>query len=187
MSEVLREQLSAFIDGELPAEECELLVRRIAASPELGDCWRTYHLIGDAVRGELAPAGVGELAPRVDRALEGGPRRRRDVRRVATIAAGVAVIGLSGLVGALVSQQVGGGKVFTSGGSAVSGQVGAGATQVDWRQAPRSVRAELNRYLLMHDLYGPVPSVRGGSNAVEMTASAPLVGGTGQDRSRSPE
>lgn len=183
MSEVLREQLSAFVDGELPAEECELLLRRIASSRELTETWHAYHLIGDALRGELAPAGVRELAPRVDRALKAP--RRWGMRRSATMAAGVAVIGLAGLVGALVSQQMGGGKVFSSGAE----QAGQGATQVDWRQTPSPVRAELNRYLLMHDLYGTVPSAEGGgsNNAVTMTASAPMAGGSGQNLNHSPQ
>lgn len=156
MSELLREQLSAFMDGELPAEECELLLRRVAASRELTECWHAYHLIGDALRGDLASDGAQTMADRVGRALEGGSTKRTarwNMRRGATMAAGVAVIGLAGLVGALVSRQVGGGQVLVPG-DAGNATPNHAQVQVDWRKAPSPVRAELNRYLLMHDPYG---------------------------------
>lgn len=155
MSDLLHEQLSAFMDGELPSEECELLVKRIVASDELAERWHAYHVISDALRDQLAPGPARDLAPRVDRALAAERPRHRGPRRFATIAAGVAVIGLAGLAGALVSRQIGGGQVFAPNG--VGGQGGANKMQVDWRQAPTPVRSELNRYLLMHDPYGSAP------------------------------
>lgn len=183
MSELLREQISAFMDGELPTEECELLLRRVAASPELAECWHAYHLIGDALRGELAPDGAQRVAARVERALEDGSRKRFahwNMRRSATLAAGVAVIGLAGLVGALVSRQVGGGQVLVPGGAGTSG-VSQMQTQVDWRKAPTPVRAELNRYLLMHDPYGAGTMMAAGE-AARGAATVTAAGTTGGGR-----
>ncbi|WP_406672190.1 sigma-E factor negative regulatory protein, partial [Natronospira sp.] len=43
MSEKLREQLSAMMDGELDEGEAKLLVRRFANDPELSEAWERYH------------------------------------------------------------------------------------------------------------------------------------------------
>ncbi|MGH8224592.1 MAG: sigma-E factor negative regulatory protein [Gammaproteobacteria bacterium] len=184
MSELLREQVSAFMDGELPGEECELLLKRVAASPELAGCWHAFHLIGDALRGEIAPAGAQSVAARVEHALEGrAPKRlaRWDMRRSATVAAGVAVIGLAGLIGALVSRQVGGGQVLVPGGSGTPAMHQV-QTQVDWQQTPTPVRAELNRYMLMHDPYGAGTMPLAGAaahGAAAVTGSAAVSAGGG--------
>lgn len=160
MSDLLHEQLSALIDGELPAEECELLVKRIANSPELARSWHAYHLIGDALRDELSAGDAEQLAPRVREALDerkgtGARPAHRGLRRWSTMAAGVAVLGLAGLAGALISSHIQTGKVFAPAGS---NAVGSTPVHVDWRRAPAPVQAELNRYLLMHDPYGMASS-----------------------------
>ena len=184
MSDILKEQLSTFMDGELPAEECELLLKRVAASSELAETWYAYHVIGDALRDQLAPAGSAQdLATRVGRALsEDQPSRRHfSMRRLGTVAAGVAVLGLAGLVGGLVSRHIGTGQVFTTGTGAVS--PAAGRMQIDWRQAPTPVRTELNRYLLMHDPFGETPQGLGSQNSANsMTAApaSPAAGSAGQ-------
>lgn len=171
MSDLLREQMSAFMDGELPPEECELLVRRIAASGALAETWHAYHVIGDALRDQLAPGAAQDLAPRVDRALASEHRRRRSPRRLVTVAAGAAVIGLAGLAGALVSRQIGGGQVFAPGG--VGTQGATTQVQVDWRRAPTPVRSELNRYLLMHDPYSAAPEGVAGSPSANSATTVP--------------
>ncbi|HEX5314584.1 MAG TPA: sigma-E factor negative regulatory protein [Gammaproteobacteria bacterium] len=189
MSNLLHEQISAFMDGELPAEECELLLRRLASNRELVRRWHAYHLIGDTLRGQVASHAARDIAPRVGEALAPHAARARVRRphRFTTLAAGITLVGLAGVVGALVSQQFGGGRVFTSGPTAVvSHGVGtASAQQINWQQAPTPVRAELNRYLMRHDLYGPVSSALAEgatANAVVLTAASPLpVAGTGQD------
>jgi negative regulator of sigma E activity len=52
MSEPLNEQLSAFIDGELPNEESALFVRHIPRDAQLRATASRYYLIGQAVRAE---------------------------------------------------------------------------------------------------------------------------------------
>ncbi len=154
LSDILREQISAFMDGELPQEESALLLRRLANNREVGRCWQYYHLIGDALRDELAPEIARDMTLGVGRALE-KPVARSRLRRFTTLAAGVAVIGLAGIVGGLVSHQIeGGGKVFAPGRGG-SPQQSILPRQVDWRQTPSPVQTELSQYLLMHDLYAP--------------------------------
>lgn len=178
MSDLLREQLSALIDGELPAEECELLVKRISSSSELARSWHAYHLIGDALRDQLSAGAAQRLAPRVRVALSeeaaGHPRGRSGLKRWSTVAAGVAVIGLAGLAGALISSHMEPGKVFAPADGVSSG--GSAPVHVDWRRAPAPVQAELSRYLLMHDPYGMVSGPA--SSEAQGSATAPAAGGT---------
>src|SRR5260221_11227208 len=51
MSEQIREQVSAFLDGELPNSETELLLKRLTRDGELRESFGRYALIGEAVRG----------------------------------------------------------------------------------------------------------------------------------------
>ena len=53
MSDTINEQVSAFVDGELPDAERELLQRRLASDDELQGTWQRYHLIRDAMREDL--------------------------------------------------------------------------------------------------------------------------------------
>src|SRR5258708_21706909 len=46
------ERISAFMDGELEDHEAASQVRRLKEDPDLRSAWETYHLIGDAMRGE---------------------------------------------------------------------------------------------------------------------------------------
>lgn len=176
MSDVLREQLSALMDGELPSEECELLLKRVSTSADLARSWHAYHLIGDALRDQLADGEAQRLAPRVREALisESGPKPHghRRLRRWSTLVAGVAVLGLAGLAGGLITRQMDSGKVFApgdAGGSNVSSPV-----HVDWRSEPQPVRNELSRYLLMHDPYGMAPgNIQGDQAGASGTATLP--------------
>jgi sigma-E factor negative regulatory protein RseA len=46
------ERISALVDGELDRDEVARVVRGMKEQEELRDAWSTYHLIGDALRGE---------------------------------------------------------------------------------------------------------------------------------------
>jgi anti-sigma factor RsiW len=204
MSDLLREQLSAFMDGELPSEECALLLKRVANNDELNASWHHWHLIGDTLRGELTDEQTQRLAQRVNQALDASEsstaapsspppftRRHGEThsrrprhwyrRRTTAIAASVAVLGVAGLVGALVSQQVGGGQVLVPAASH-GGQSGTSIRHVNLQQAPQPVRSELNRYLMMHEVYGPrvMPSAHADSarGAATSAANTRLLNGT---------
>jgi negative regulator of sigma E activity len=66
MTELLREQMSAFLDDALSSEETPLLLRRIHEDAELTRTYACYHLIGASLRNE--PDGSA-LAERVRNAL----------------------------------------------------------------------------------------------------------------------
>ena len=54
MTEQIREQLSALLDGELPRDEIGLLMRRLERNPELRRTFGAYALVGETLR---APGG----------------------------------------------------------------------------------------------------------------------------------
>jgi negative regulator of sigma E activity len=71
MSEPIREQVSAFLDGELPNSETELLLKRLVRDAELRERFGRYALIGEACRSERNSPLARDLCARVNRALDG--------------------------------------------------------------------------------------------------------------------
>ena len=55
----MRDDISALMDGELDAGRAAILIQQAARDDEVRDLWSTYHLIGDALRGNvLQPPGI---------------------------------------------------------------------------------------------------------------------------------
>ncbi|HKN11287.1 MAG TPA: sigma-E factor negative regulatory protein [Pseudomonadota bacterium] len=73
MSEQIREQVSAFLDGELPSSETELLLKRLARDPELRESFGRYALIGESLRGATRVPLTRGFAGRVNCAIDGEP------------------------------------------------------------------------------------------------------------------
>jgi sigma-E factor negative regulatory protein RseA len=101
MSEELREQLSALVDGELPSDQMRFLLRRIDADPSLARCWSRYQLVGAVMRRQnaaLAPVRK-DFADTLRRRLDHEARGRGGLRVLrwaggGAIAAAVAVVAL---------------------------------------------------------------------------------------------
>jgi negative regulator of sigma E activity len=104
MSELLREQMSAFCDDALPTEESALLLRRLDSDGELMQTFACYQLIGASIRRE---PDASALAARVRSALQDerlAPARRavrwQALLRPAvggSLAATVAVLAITGV------------------------------------------------------------------------------------------
>jgi sigma-E factor negative regulatory protein RseA len=73
MSEQIREQVSAFLDGELPDSETELLLKRLTRDGELRESFGRYALIGEAIRGNSRGFLTKNFAGRVNLAIDGEP------------------------------------------------------------------------------------------------------------------
>ena len=73
MSEQIREQVSAFLDGELPNSETELLLKRLTRDGELRESFGRYALIGEAVRGTSQGLLTRGFAGRINLAIDGEP------------------------------------------------------------------------------------------------------------------
>jgi sigma-E factor negative regulatory protein RseA len=109
MSEQIREQVSAFLDGELPNSESELLLKRLTRDPELRESFGRYALIGESLRGGTHARLSQGFPGRVNRAIDGeplvaGPAAVRGRSAVwwrpfagAAVAAGVAAIAVVAL------------------------------------------------------------------------------------------
>ncbi len=109
MNEGIKMQISAFVDGELPEAEAQLLLRRLSQDVELRQQAAEYFAIGRALRGEGSVAEVGGLRGRIGAAIDDRlieeefdeiePVGRRYGRPLAgfAIAATVAVVAIFGL------------------------------------------------------------------------------------------
>jgi sigma-E factor negative regulatory protein RseA len=73
MSEQILEQVSAFLDGELPNSETELLLKRLTRDPELRESFGRYALIGESLRGGTHARLSQGFPGRVNRAIDGEP------------------------------------------------------------------------------------------------------------------
>jgi sigma-E factor negative regulatory protein RseA len=106
MTDRIKEQLSTFLDGELPDAETALLLKRLERDDELRGALSRYSLIGAVLRNDGDVPAARQVAARVSAAIAREPLRsgaalrlpRRDVllRSGAglAIAAGVAAVAL---------------------------------------------------------------------------------------------
>lgn len=69
MTDAIREQLSAFVDGELSSTEAALLLKRVERDVALGDALDRYQLIGEALRNEQVTGPSHDFASRVAAAV----------------------------------------------------------------------------------------------------------------------
>jgi len=108
MSEQIREQVSAFLDGELPSSETELLLKRLTRDAELRESFGRYALIGEVLRGTHRSSLSRGFPARINAAINGEaasavlPVRARASRwwrpvAGAAVAAGVTAVALVAL------------------------------------------------------------------------------------------
>jgi negative regulator of sigma E activity len=108
MNDALRMQISAFVDGELPENENELLLRRLSHDPALRQQVAQYLEIGRLIRREHDVPGMSKLRDRIAAAMGEEPVQHAIEAEIpasrftrpavgAAIAASVAVIALFAL------------------------------------------------------------------------------------------
>ena len=109
MNDAIRMQISAFVDGELPDAEADLLLRRMSQDANLRKQAAEFLEIGRAMRGELGVPGVERLQERIGAALDDRPLVDDEVSQTSTagrsirpllgvaVAASVALIAIFGL------------------------------------------------------------------------------------------
>lgn len=156
MNDVINEQLSALADDELPRREFPLLWQRVARDPELTARWARYHLMRDALRGDLPNETAPTLGAAISAALADespvATARASWVRRAAgpAVAAAVAVVALMTLQ---VEEPVGPDEALVvpvTANPQVDASRFATASGFQWDQAQPEVQTELDRYLLNH-------------------------------------
>jgi sigma-E factor negative regulatory protein RseA len=109
MNDAIKMQISAFVDGELPENEAQLLLRRMSQDRVLRQQAATYLVIGRALRGERSVVGMTSLRERIAAAIDdssaaedpeaAGAEAPRYVRPLLglAIAATVALVAIVGL------------------------------------------------------------------------------------------
>lgn len=97
MTERIKEQLSAFLDGELPEPESALLLKRLERDDELRGALSRYSLIGAVLRSDGDVPAARQVAARVSAAIAREPApgglaiRWRGRRKLARSVAGLGV------------------------------------------------------------------------------------------------
>ena len=79
MNETIRMQISAFVDGELPDNEAELLLRRMSQDAGLRSLVAEYLEIGRVMRGESSVRGMASLRDRVGAEIDDRPIEVHDL------------------------------------------------------------------------------------------------------------
>ncbi len=73
MTDRIKEQLSTFLDGELPDQETALLLKRLERDDELRGALSRYSLIGAVLRNDGAVPAARQVAARVSAAIAREP------------------------------------------------------------------------------------------------------------------
>lgn len=167
MSDLIKEQLSALMDGELPEAERRLLLERLAREPDLRDHWTRYQLISSALHQGLPERIDLTLADRVQAALADDTAYHGSTNRFARLlkpVAGLAVAASVAVVAILAvqtSQAPTSSPVQIAATPDVTGDPGVmpgpeAYTRVAgtrWDAQQRQVRERLNEYLVNHSEY----------------------------------
>ena len=150
MNETIRMQLSAFVDGELPESETELLLRRLGQDAALRAEVAEFIEIGRSMRGEQSVHGVHGLRSRIAAAIDDDSEMPVEIDEPAAsrsyakplggmaIAAAVAVVAIIGL------QQTG----SVDGGATVAGSGASTTTGTEYVVPPDD--PELREFMRMH-------------------------------------
>lgn len=151
MNEAIRMQISAYVDGELPDGEAELLLRRMSQDAELRREAAEFLELGRALRGEASVPGIERLRERVaaalgDKAVENDktPAEAPPARSLKPLV-GVAVaasVALVALVGLQFTQGSGQGDVVDSTVAEVEADPGY--------TVPQQIDEQLRQYYLSH-------------------------------------
>ena len=111
MTEPVNEQLSACLDGELPAAELDLLLKRLQRNPELRQAVDRYTVIGEALRHSKPAVAARSFADRVMAAVDQEPAAPRQAPRISPTVlrrlTPVAGFGLAATVAAIAMAEVG--------------------------------------------------------------------------------
>ena len=82
MTDRIKEQLSTFLDGELPEPETALLLKRLERDDELRGALSRYSLIGAVLRGDGDVPAARQVAARVSAAIAREPARVASLLRL---------------------------------------------------------------------------------------------------------
>lgn len=166
------EHISALMDGELKDHQMRQHLARLKENPDLRECWDTFHLIGDVLRGERPLSGVFDGEVREKLASEPtvlAPRRSTAKRMTAYALTAAASLSAVAAVGWLA---------FFNNPLAPRPEV---AVIVPNPSAPASPSPQLasvpsdgtmNEYLIAHQEYSPSTAIQGLAPYIRTVSSA---------------
>jgi negative regulator of sigma E activity len=154
MNDAIRMQISAFVDGELPDAEADLLLRRMGQDAALRKQAAEFLEIGRAMRGEPGVPGVERLQERISAALDDRPMaadevvpalpQGRSVRPLVGVAV-AASVALLAIVGLQFSPGLGGPD-----NAEPANTVAEVAGDTAYVVPPRPVDDQLRQYVMSH-------------------------------------
>lgn len=151
MNDAIRMQISAFVDGELPDNEADLLFRRMGQDAELRLKVGEYLAIGRALRGETSVPGVDRIHERVSAEIDDKPFE--DVADTAGTKPAVAVRPLAGfaIAASVALIAIFGLQQMTNVDENEVGTLDATIAEQDaGYTVPQSVDEQLRQYYMMH-------------------------------------
>ena len=170
------DRISAFMDGETRQHETEQVIRHLRQSGEHLESWHTFHLIGDAMRGD--PMLPDDFTQRVRRQLEQEPtvlaprlRWNKPLNVALSAAASLAAIAI---VLSLVTFD---NPLKPQAPLAVAPPAAVAPPQVAENRArphpvPAVEQAKVNEYLLAHQEFSPSTAWHGVAPYVRTVSSA---------------
>ena len=173
MSEQLHDQISAFVDGELPDHETELLLRRVEREPELKATLARYIAIGASMRSESRNRIANRLVSRVGAVIAAETAQTHQVRQRVhvsgrwlrplagfAVAATVATVAILGIQRIQTGEQAPGSQVVTAqnardiiGMPASQDDADSYVVPPDRGQASMAPAARLTNYVVAHSEY----------------------------------
>jgi sigma-E factor negative regulatory protein RseA len=156
--------ISALMDGELDELQAQREIARLKGDAELRQRWESFHVIGDAMRGQglTSPGFAASLAKRLqEEPTVLAPRRStRQARRVTTYAlsAAASLCAVGFVAWVAVSPTVPG---SLQAGLAPGPSVVATPAAASMPMASVSSEGHMNEYLLAHQGFSPSTAIQG--------------------------
>ena len=152
MNDAIRMQISAFVDGELPDNEADLLLRRMGQDAALRHQVAEYLAIGRALRGESCVPGVDRIHERVSAEIDHKPLAveaeagQKPASNAIRPLAGAAVAATVALVAIFGLQQT----IGVDDADVITADDGAGAERNTAYTVPQPIDDQLRQYYLIH-------------------------------------
>lgn len=170
------EKISALMDGELAGQDAHQALLRLGDTSQARDAWAAYHLIGDVMRGETAPAF--DITARVAGALDReptvlAPRRTLKSAKPLTIALSAAAsVSAIAVVGWMAFST---GSV-TNPPAELARAVPAAPAIAETQLVSAPSDGQMNEYLLAHQGVSPSTSLHGVAPYIRTISVAPAAG-----------
>lgn len=170
------DRISALMDGELDEQQARREIARLKQDEELIRCWHTFHLIGDALRGE--PVLSQEFSRRLSARLAAEPmvlvpRRRPSGRLLAyalSAAASLSAVALVGWIALSGGEPASRTEIVKAAAPAV--QIPASPESPPIQPSGPSSEGKMNEYLIAHQEFSPSTVIQGLAPYIRSVSSA---------------